>query len=395
MWWRRRLRRLWRLMAMNKNRCNISHESLYIPRGLLLQWHVTERCNLRCTHCYQDGYAGSELDFQQLLEILNQFIGLLNFWRQNRKLKVSGHVTVTGGEPFIRRDFLDLLEVLAASRNQFSFAILTNGSFINSSMAKRLRKLDPAFVQVSIEGKQKTHDSIRGPGNFDRTVLALKCLVKEHIRTFISFTAHRNNFREFAEVARLGRKLRVSRVWADRLIPSGTGSVLQDQMLTPDETREFFEIMLRARNEVKRHLFSRTEVSMHRALQFLVGGGRPYHCTAGDTLVTVQPNGDLYPCRRMPIRVGNLLETPLPELYYESDLFCSLRNRNRISDGCQGCLYSKLCRGGLKCLSYATTADLFTTDPGCWHSLKQNQKENSEVISICNSHTENHSNEDI
>lgn len=134
---------------------------------------------------------------------------------------------------------------------------------------------------------------------------------------------------------------------------------------------------------------------MHRALQFLVGGGRPYHCTAGDTLVTVQPNGDLYPCRRMPIRVGNLLETPLPELYYESDLFCSLRNRNRISDGCQGCLYSKLCRGGLKCLSYATTADLFTADPGCWHSLKQNQKENSEVISICNSHTENHSNEDI
>ena len=356
---------------MNRDTRNFYQERFYIPRGLLLQWHVTERCNLRCAHCYQDGYAGSELDFQQLMDILNQFISLLKFWREGNKFKVHGHVTVTGGEPFIRRDFQDLLEVLAANSNHFSFAILTNGSFINSSMAQWLHKLGPAFVQVSIEGTRKTHDRIRGAGNFNRTVLALKCLVKERIRTFISFTAHRDNFREFTEVARLGRKLRVSRVWADRLIPSGNGLSLREQMLSPDETREFFEIMLKARNEAKRHLLSRTEIVMHRALQFLVAGGKPYHCTAGDTLVTVQPNGDLYPCRRMPIRVGNLLETPLAELYYESDIFHALRNRNRISDGCQECLYSKLCRGGLKCLSYATTADPFTADPGCWHSLKK------------------------
>ncbi|MEA3325633.1 MAG: SPASM domain-containing protein, partial [Euryarchaeota archaeon] len=76
------------------------------------------------------------------------------------------------------------------------------------------------------------------------------------------------------------------------------------------------------------------------------------------------PNGDLYPCRRMPIRAGNLLETPLIELYYESDLFCALRKR--ISEGCEGCFYSGLCRGGLRCLSYALTGDPFTTDPGCW-----------------------------
>lgn len=345
----------------------------YVPPALLLQWHLTERCNLRCAHCYQDKYTGPELGFQQWLKVLDQFTDLLTSWRQGSGRRVRGHITVTGGEPFMRNDFLDLLEVFAANRENFSFAILTNGSFIDAAVARQLCKLGPAFVQVSVEGTKTTHDRIRGAGNFDRTVSALKHLTKEHIRTFISFTAHRDNFREFAEVAQLGRKLGISRVWADRLIPSGTGSALQAQMLTPDETQEFFGIMLRARNEGKRHRCCRTEIAMHRALQFLAAGGRPYHCTAGDSLVTVQPNGDLYPCRRMPIQVGNLMDRPLAELYYQSSLFRALRNPHCISDGCQGCFYARFCRGGLKCLSHAVTGDPFKADPGCWRTSKEPQ----------------------
>ncbi|MDM8563363.1 SPASM domain-containing protein, partial [Candidatus Marithioploca araucensis] len=124
----------------------------------------------------------------------------------------------------------------------------------------------------------------------------------------------------------------------------------------------FFKIMAKT----KRAWFNRTEISMRRALQFLVGGGRPYHCTAGDSLLTVQSNGDLYPCRRMPIRIGNLLETPLLELYDNSTLLHKLRQPEQISEGCEACFYAKLCRGGLKCLSYAVTGDPFKADPGCW-----------------------------
>lgn len=95
---------------------------------------------------------------------------------------------------------------------------------------------------------------------------------------------------------------------------------------------KFFKIMLRARKAARRAWFCRTEIAMHRALQFLVSRGTPYHCTAGDTLITVQPDGDLYPCRRI---VGNVLETPLCELYHRSDLFCSLRDHNRIDPACR------------------------------------------------------------
>ena len=335
-----------------------------VPTHLLLQWHITERCNLRCAHCYQDNYVRNELSFIDLLKVLSQFKELLTIFEQRSGRRIPAHITVTGGEPFARRDFLNLLEVFAAQRNRFSFAILTNGTFIDAAMAQQLRQLAPRFVQVSIEGTAATHDRIRGTGNFVQTVSAIKQLRKQCIYTLISFTAHRGNYREFSEVAKLGRQLGVNRIWADRLIPCGSGSDLA--VLTPAETQEFFAIMAQAR--AKRSWFNRrTKIAMHRALQFLAGG-QLYHCTAGDSLLTVQPNGDLYPCRRLPIRVGNLLETALIELYDNSELLRQLRNPRQVSEGCQTCDYAHWCRGGLKCLSYAVRDDPFQADPGCWLS---------------------------
>ncbi|UCH97559.1 MAG: radical SAM protein [Candidatus Aminicenantes bacterium] len=353
---------------MNTSTTNKNLNMNNIPHRLLLQWHVTNRCNLRCSHCYQEDYAGDELEFQDLMKVLDQFKALIRLRRGGKKqVRVPDRITVTGGEPFARKDFIKLLEVFYENREIFSFAILTNGTLLDSVTARCLRRLAPSYVQVSLEGTQETHDKIRGQGSFEKAVSGLKHLVKENIRTIISFTAHRANYREFPGVARLGRKLGVSRVWSDRLVPQGTGLDMKAQMLTPEETREFFEIMQTARSQVERRWFNRTEIAMHRALQFLVAGGQPYHCSAGDTLITVQPNGDLYPCRRMPIYVGNLMQTPLVDLYYNSKLFQNLRNQQTLSDNCQGCFYSGLCRGGLKCLSYAVTGDPFQKDPGCWY----------------------------
>lgn len=344
----------------------------YRPTGLLLQWHITERCNLRCAHCYQEHYSGDELPYPVLLEVLGQYRSLLEGWsRGPAGSQVRGHITVTGGEPFLREDFFDLLQTLSANATLFTFAILTNGTLIDAHVARRLRSLAPAFVQVSIEGTRPTHDGIRGAGNFDRTVEAIRYLTEQRIRTFISFSAHRGNFREFPEVCRIGRELAVARIWADRIIPCGSGKSLQDQVLRPEETRELFQIMKKACRETNRHGRGSTRVAMHRALQFLVAGGRPYRCTAGDSLITVLPNGDVYPCRRMPIRVGNLLETSLADLYYGSELLLALRDRQRMPAACKPCHFAQFCRGGLRCLAHAVLGSPFARDPGCWIAAKR------------------------
>ncbi|WP_353573052.1 radical SAM protein [Candidatus Albibeggiatoa sp. nov. BB20] len=342
----------------------------YAPAHLLLQWHVTERCNLRCSHCYQETYTrNDELSFEQLLGILEQYKSLLDIFSQRLSRPVRGHINVTGGEPFSRCDFLDLLAVFAEHRDVFGFAILSNATFIDAAMAKQLHQLKPRYIQVSIEGTEQTHDAIRGKGNFKQTLAGLAELRKAGIYTVISFTAHRRNYKEFPNVVKIARQYKANRVWSDRLIPQGSGA--NEYILTPEETQDFFQLMHDSQQSAQKSWFNRTtEVATHRALQFLISGGKPYRCMAGESFLTIQSNGDVLPCRRMPIVVGNILETPLLELYDNPHLFKQLRDPELVSQGCEGCFYQKLCRGGLKCLSYAVTGDPFQADPNCWKGIK-------------------------
>ncbi len=349
----------------------IPDEAAYRPPSILLQWHITERCNLRCAHCYQESYSRPDPSLEALLGILHQFTDMLQSWNRGcspgregdrARRVVPGQITLTGGEPLLHADFFPLLEAISRLRPSIHFSVLTNGSVIDQGTAARLRSLRPAFVQISLEGTEGRHDEIRGPGSYGAALAGIDNLVKAGIRTLISFTAHKANFRDFPEVAKIGQKLGVTRVWADRLIPNGSGSDLD--LLTPSETAEFLRIMQETASRGKR-AGSGTEIAMHRALQFLAAGGHPYSCQAGNSLITIMPDGELLPCRRMPVRVGNVLEEPLSVLYQKGKLFQKLRDEKRISRGCADCIFAALCRGGLRCLAYAVKGDAFAADPGC------------------------------
>ena len=345
------------------------------PDTMLIQWHVTERCNQRCSHCYQKSYSGEELDYEGMLEVLEGFKEFLRIIaaRVNPD-RFRAHLTVTGGEPFIRSDFMDLLQALANNRSLFTFAILTNGTLIERSTASEIAKLKPSFVQVSLDGGEKTHDRIRGAGSFEKTLTAIRRLVGKGVRTFISFTANRDNFLEFPVVADIGKRLKVARVWADRYVPPAVGQAFGADVsplatLSPRETFDFFSLMHKAANRkagIWPPRVKQTEIAMQRGLQFLVGGGTPYRCTAGERLLAVLPDGDVYPCRRMPLRVGNVLHSPLIEIYDQNPLLRSLRDRDRVCEECRKCFFVNGCRGGSRCLSYALTGNPFSADPGCW-----------------------------
>ncbi len=338
----------------------------FLPRSLLLQWHITERCNARCVHCYQPGEVAEDLPFPRLVEILNQYLALLAEGAALRGRPIRGHVTITGGEPFVREDILDLIDLLSTHRDRFSLGILTNGTLIDQRIARFLAIKKPLFVQVSIEGARQTHDRIRGAGNLDRVVAGVTYLLQFGVPTLASFTAHRGNFREFPEVARIARTLGVNLLWADRFIPLGQAGELTDQVLTPAETREFVALIAETKRWNWRSLIRRTRIASNRALQFLGTGETPYFCKAGRTLLTLLPNGNLVPCRRMPIPIGNVFNTPLATLYHHSETLQFLRTTHDPPDGCIGCPHARQCRGGLRCLAYALYGDPHQADPGCW-----------------------------
>lgn len=333
---------------------------------MTLQWHITERCNLHCRHCYRDKDQPPDPSFENLMIVFNQFRQLLEKIQDTAKRSVRGHINIAGGEPLLHPDLFSLVNHIRANKREMTFALLSNGEAIDDRTARKLKSCHPQFVQVSMDGGPLIHDAVRGTGSHRKVVAAVERLMRRRIPVLISFTAFRDNYRDFTKVALIGKELNVKRIWADRLIPHGRGAELEYQVLNPDETFAFFRIIKKARHEMEKTWFNKTEIAMHRALQFLVGGGRPYHCTAGESLVTIMPNGDVLPCRRMPIAVGNIYQTPLTEIYFENDLFKKLRYPTAQDPACAGCAFKDGCRGGLKCLSFARTGHPFAADPGCW-----------------------------
>ena len=353
---------------------------MQVPRHFQMQWHITERCNLRCKHCYQHSWHKADPPFVTLQFLLQRLIEAVEAFSREQRHAMPARITLTGGEPFLRPDFFDLLGEIVRHRKLVRWAILTNGTLIDRGTARQLARWKPDYVQVSLDGMKETHEELRGQGSFDPAVEGVRQLVRAGVRTLISFTASRRNVDDFPAVARLGAELGVHRVWADRLIP--TTPEQYGLSLTPEETRAFFETMLETRQSLQCGFFRRigttifggifggkrpVEIAMHRALQFLVGGGAMYRCSAGRSLVAILPDGTVLPCRRLPIPVGNLLETPLVELWRSSELLQGLRDSDSpASSQCSQCVFSQGCHGGLRCLAYATTGDPFSRDPGCW-----------------------------
>lgn len=319
----------------------------------VLQWHILHRCNLRCSHCYQDDYT-SECTGGQLERLFFQYLDFC------RAYNVRGHINFTGGEPLLSESLFRLISL--CEDHGMTCGILTNGTLIDSSLAERLGRIRClSFVQVSIDGIRETHDRIRGKGNFDKAFAGLRLLKQNGIQTMAAFTCHKGNFRELPAVIKTVRRKGIDRFWADRLIPIGSS---KEDTLSSAEYRTVVQTL--TKSHAHRGLFSRTEIHLNRALQFLEGGDCYYQCSAGISLLTLLADGTLLPCRRLPVPLGKCLETDMLTLYQNSELIRTLRERH-IPDACRGCAKAELCRGGAKCLTYAFTGSLNQKDPDCWY----------------------------
>lgn len=339
----------------------MSTDALIFSNRITFQWHLTDECNYRCTHCYQDNYTSSGADLEKLKYYYNKLENFaIEFKNKNKEFKA--HINFTGGEPFLKEDFLDLLQILN-NNEVFSFGILSNGYLLPDDKLRRLKFLKPKFIQISLEGDEQINDSIRGKGSYKEILEALKTYKKYKIPVMISFTANSQNYKSFCKVVKVAQKYKVDKVWTDRYLPKGLNDSLS---LNTEQVKEFFHIIQFEKKRKISNLFSKTIISSNRALQFLVNGDQPYSCSAGRSLLTILSNGDVLPCRRLPIKIGNLNSDNLNDLFQNSYVLRDLRTHENLNSNCKECYYSKSCNGGLKCLSYAIINDYHIKDPNCW-----------------------------
>ena len=335
-------------------------------KKLIMQWHITNRCNKRCSHCYQVDYNGKEFTINTLKEVVSQFLELLNEYNKINNLNTKGQINITGGEPFIREDIWELLDLFKEYKKYFDFGVLTNGSFLNKDIVKRLKSYNPRIVQVSLDGSKETHDKIRGKNSYNEVIKALKLLKKYKIYSLVSFTANDKNYKEFSKVVKVARKYKASKVWTDRMVPIGAGNTGEVKTLNKDQVVEYINIIRKEQNNLL-NIFFKTKISGERSLQFLNGVSSSYKCNAGDGLITLLENGDVMPCRRLPIIAENINNSSLKEIYFNSKIFKDLRSIKEAPKGCSKCDFNKICNGGAKCIAYGVYGDYRNGDYGCIH----------------------------
>jgi radical SAM protein with 4Fe4S-binding SPASM domain len=344
--------------------------SLSRPYEFIIQWHLTERCNLRCAHCYQEGGPVPELPLAALSRVVEEAAAMFRDWREAYDIDFAPSFNVTGGEPFLRADFFAILEIMRAAG--FDCYVLSNGTLISLDRAHVLAELEVKGVQVSLEGPEWVHDAIRGKGSFAAAVQGVKNLLAAGVPVSLNATLSRLNAPYFMDLVGLAMHLGVPRLGFSRLVPAGRGLAMLDQMPPASRLRELFEKIVALEVEGLEIVTGDPMVSQLGQPESPAEPAEvPYAgCAAGVAGLTIAADGAVSPCRRLPLYLGKAGEDSLREIWAASPMLERLRDRTQYQGKCRDCPRWAECRG-CRAIAYAYAAsqgspDYLAEDPQCF-----------------------------
>jgi len=334
-----------------------------------IQWHLTERCNLRCRHCYQQRRKPREMSIDELKPHIDGATEMLEAWEKEYDISLSPSIHFTGGEPFLYKGLWDV--ITHARQSGYKVAILTNGCLITEEDARKASAIGIADVQVSLEGPPEIHDIIRGPGSFAAATKGARLLIDEGNCVSANMTLSRLNIDSIEETVKIAEADGFSGIGFSRLVPCGSGESLLDILLTAQEIKTAYERAL-ALNSPS------FEVASGDPLAGVLSGFKPSPeselalsgCSAGFSGVTITSDGSVMPCRRIGLKIGNLRKTSLRQIWSTSKVLWRLRQRESYKGECGKCSLWPSCRG-CRAVAYAYSKsrgapDLFADDPQCW-----------------------------
>ena len=161
---------------------------------LNVHFDLTYRCNERCLHCYLEHEDHGELTTVEVKGILDQLAGAGTLF-----------LTFSGGEIFLRRDFLELAAY--AKQLHFDLSLKTNALLVNRERAARLRALGVSKIQISIYSADPAiHDAItKVRGSFERSLQAIRFLKAQGLQVKIACPLMKLNVGGLAAVQALAK----------------------------------------------------------------------------------------------------------------------------------------------------------------------------------------------
>lgn len=344
-------------------------------RPFVLIWEVTQACDLTCEHCRADAQPErhpDELTTEEGFKLLEEAV----------EFGQGQIVVLSGGDPLKRDDIFDFVEHGTDIGLRMTMTPSGTNSLTHDAI-ERLKDSGLRRIALSIDGAgQKLHDAFRGEeGSFDQTIRAAKNSRDADIPLQINTTVCQQTVDQLPEIRELVSELGAVLWSVFFLVPVGRGAVL-DQ-ITPERAEEVME-WLHDVNSESDFGIKTTEAPHFRRVgvqQRQESGqrgdkasseptstsdriGRRTGITAGDGFAFVSHTGEIFPSGFLPASAGNVRDESLVNVYRNSEMFKSLRDKDNLKGKCGECEYRNLC-GGSRSRAYATTGDVLESDPLC------------------------------
>jgi radical SAM protein with 4Fe4S-binding SPASM domain len=366
------------------------------PAGapITVVWNFTNRCNLNCLHCHQDSSPMSsdpELTTSQAFKVI-----------ENMNDAGVAILTFSGGEPLLRKDLYAAIE-RATDLGMFC-TIASNGTLMTRETSIKLAKAGIRRVEIGLDGATaETHDFLRNrQGSFEATVKGIRnCADLGFDEVSATMTLHSKNVNELEATMKLAEDLGATRFYLNRLIPAGRGVNASYLDVTPEEKIKSLELLFakfsksitqgcgmqcyaRGMTYYSRVGYERSKGSLFTVSEALSGHEKMFQskfgseiskivrtmaigfsgCSVGLTYAGLTASGDLLPCVPAPIKLGNLLERSLTDIWVNNKLLNYVRNRKALKGACKTCTYSKLC-SGCRYTAFVTSSDWLGPDASC------------------------------
>jgi radical SAM protein with 4Fe4S-binding SPASM domain len=347
--------------------------------GPVVVWNSTKTCNLECVHCYADAEIRkfrNELTTAEAEAMI----------RDLAAMNVPA-LLISGGEPFVRPDILELAELAMSLGVRVTFS--TNGTLIDAKRAERIAKIGVAYVGISIDGGEERHDHFRGKkGAFRDAVRGIRNCRDAGIRVGVRFTVTKENVGEIDSIFNLVEEEGIGRLCLYHLVYSGRGAYLAGIDLEVHEKRA---LMLKLMDRVEGwnreerpievmtvdnhadapfiylRLRDRDEDRAERALALMKsnGGNR-----TGIAIGCIDSFGLVHPDQFSSHHtLGSIRERPFSEIWRDDrvTLLHGLRIRKELLQGrCATCKWLPMCNGNFRARAEAATGDYWQADPGCY-----------------------------
>jgi MoaA/NifB/PqqE/SkfB family radical SAM enzyme len=224
-------------------------------------------------------------------------------------------VVLTGGEPLLRPDILDLLRGLkdADPEHHVIRCLNTNGHLVTKELAKELVGLADE-VRVSVDALATRNDVLRGEGNFDAAIRALETYYSVGFEPKVLITVTSESLPDLEELLCFLIQKKLTRINLNNFRPIGRGKGHREWMAETSKARESIRRAWARCYPDRPAPLDPPDVDCHT------------HCGVGQFL-NILPNGDVFPCHVLTdreFRCGNVREQPLTEICRKNGLLGAL-----------------------------------------------------------------------